>query len=79
MADSTVRTAKCIAVSDEEFDDLRGHTGQLRIDKNSTWFDGGEGIELTRKRVTEKDGIVKVFTKLGNTFTFKIVDAAKGN
>lgn len=79
MANSTVRKVKCIAVSDDEFDDLRGHTGELRIDEHNTWFNGGEGIEMTRKRVVETDGVVKVFTKLGNTFTFKIVDATKGN
>ena len=79
MTGSTVRKVKCISVSDEEFDDLRGQTGELRIEEHNTWFNGGEGVEMTRKRVVEKDGVVKVFTKLGNTFTFKIVDTTKGS
>jgi len=84
MAANAVRIATCIEVSDEEFDDLCGATGQLYLDPHDTdravnWFNGGGGVEMTRKRVIEKDGVVKVFTKLGNTFTFKIVGTTKGN
>lgn len=78
-----IRTAVCIGIQgdeDNEFDDLIGEKGSLRIDPKSSdsavnWFNGGQGVNFTRKRVVEKDGIVKVFTKLGNVFKFKLEKA----
>lgn len=76
-----IRQAKCIGVDgdeDGEFSDLVGTVGKLRLDDKSTdravnWFNGGDSVNFTRKRVVEKDGVVKVFTKLGNVFKFKLV------
>jgi len=76
-----IRQAKCIGVEgdeDGEFSDLVGAEGKLRIDPKVTdsavnWFNGGGSVNFTRKRVVEKDGIVKVFTLLGNTFRFRLV------
>ncbi len=53
-------------------------TGKLRLDPKSSeesvnWYSGGGFVNFTRKRVTEKDDIVKVFTKLGNVFKFRII------
>lgn len=76
-----IREAKCIGIEgdeDGEFSDLVGTTGKLRIDPKSSdsavnWFNGGGSVNFTRKRVNEKEGVVKVFTKLGNVFKFKLV------
>jgi len=76
-----IRQAKCIGVEgdeDGEFSDLVGTSGKLRLDDKSmdsavNWFDGGGSVNFTRKRVAEKDGVVKVFTKLGNVFKFRLV------
>lgn len=82
----TVRMAECIGVEGdvEEFDDLigtKGKKGKLRLDPKSTemsvnWFNGGDPVNFARKRVTEKDGIVKVFTTLGNVFKFRLITAS---
>lgn len=64
----------------EEYADLIGTEGDLRIDPKSTdsginWFNPegtGETLTLARKRVIEKDGKVIVHTKLGNKFTFRL-------
>jgi len=63
-----------------EYADLIGLDGTLRIDPTSSdpainWFNphrSGETLSLARKRVIEKNGRVKVFTKLGNCFTFRL-------
>jgi len=76
-----IRVAKCIGVSgdeDGEFGDLVGSVGKLRLDSKSTesvvnWFSGGGSVNFTRKRVVERDGVVKVFTKLGRVFKFRLV------
>lgn len=76
-----IREAKCIGIEgdeDGEFSDLIGTTGKLRLDEKSmdsavNWFDSGESVNFTRKRVHEKDGEVKVYTKLGNVFKFRLV------
>jgi hypothetical protein len=65
----------------EEYADLIGTEGELRLDPKSTdsginWYNpkgSGETLTLSRQRVTEKDGKVKVRTKLGNTFTFRLL------
>jgi hypothetical protein len=64
----------------EEYADLIGTEGVLRLDPHSTdsginWYNpngSGETLALSRKRVTEKDGKVRVHTKLGNTFIFRL-------
>jgi len=64
----------------EEYADLIGTEGELRLDPKSTdsginWYNptgSGETLTLSRKRVTEKDGKVTVHTKLGNTFVFRL-------
>ena len=78
--DEMIRTAKCISVEgdDGEFSDLVGTIGKLRIDDKSmdsaaNWFDGGNSVNFTRKRVTEVGDQIKVFTKLGNIFKFKVI------
>jgi hypothetical protein len=80
-----IRQAKCIGVDgdeDGEFSDLVGTSGKLRLDDNSmdsavNWFDsfssGGDMVGFARNRVAEKDGVVKVFTKFGNVFKFRLV------
>jgi len=76
-----IRQAKCIGIEgdeDGEFSDLVGTTGKLRLDPKSkesvvNWFDGGGSVNFTRKRVVEKDGEVKIFTKLGNVFKFRLI------
>ena len=76
-----IRQAKCIGVEgdeDGEFSDLVGTSGKLRLDDKSmdsavNWFDGGGWVNFTRKRVAEKYGVVKVFTKLGNVFKFRLL------
>jgi hypothetical protein len=76
-----IREAKCIGVEgdeDGEFSDLVGTVGKLRLDDKSkdsavNWFNGGGSVNFTRRRVVEKDGVVKIFTKLGNVFKFRLV------
>ena len=78
----TKRQVKLIEVQgdQEEFSDLIGLTGTLRLDDKCTdsavnWFSpgGGDVLSIVRKRVVEKDGKVSVFTHLGNKFVFKII------
>lgn len=81
---SAVRKAKLVGVEgdQEEYADLIGLEGKLRIDPKSTdsainWFNpegSGETLSLSRKRVSEKDGKVRVHTRLGNTFTFRLLE-----
>lgn len=78
------RKVRLVAVEgdQEDFADLIGTEGVLRLDPVSTdsginWFNptgSGETLTLSRKRVTEKNGKVKVFTKLGNVFTFRLME-----
>lgn len=72
-------SAKCIQVegNQEEFSDLIGSIGKLRLDPVSkdpavNWFTGGNTVNFVRKKVVVKDGIVKVFTRVGNCFTFRL-------
>lgn len=66
----------------EEFADLIGAEGELRLDPASkssdlNWFNPngrGDSLGLSRKRVTEAQGKVKVFTVLGNCFTFRLIE-----
>lgn len=65
-----------------EYADLIGTEGVLRLDPTSTdsginWYNperSGETLSLSRKRVLESNGKVKVFTKLGNCFTFRLLE-----
>lgn len=78
------RKVKLVSVEgdQEEFADLIGASGELRLDPASksselNWFNPagrGDSLGLSRKRVTEKDGKVKVFTQLGNCFTFRLLE-----
>lgn len=83
-----IRQAKCIGVDgdeDGEFSDLVGTVGKLQLAEDSTdstdsamnWFNsvssGGNSVGFTRRRVVEKEGVVKVFTKLGRVFKFRLV------
>lgn len=62
----------------EEFADLIGTEGELQLIGPSSphnWFnpdERGDSLSLAVKRSVEKDGNIKVYTKLGNTFTFKV-------
>lgn len=59
-----------------EFADMIGTTGRLYLNTGNNWYGpkgSGESITLTRKRVTRKDDKVRVHTKLGNVFTFRLV------
>ena len=58
----------------EEFADLIGLSGKLRLSSDSGSFCcGGSGwLEFCRKRVTRKVNQIRVHTKLGNTFVFLI-------
>lgn len=77
----TTRTARCIEVrsdDDDDFDDLVGAIGKLHLDPKSkssdvNWFDGGDFVGFAKKRVVEKDGIVKVYTEFGNVFKFELI------
>lgn len=80
---ATIRQVKLIEVcgDQEEFSDLIGEVGKLRLDDKCNdaavnWFSpgGGESLNLSRKRVTEKDGKVIVHTRLDNTFVFKVLE-----
>ena len=80
-----IRQAKCISVDgdeDGEFSDLVGTVGKLQLaedsmDSEMNWFDsvssGGDSVGFTRRRVVEKEGVVKVFTKMGRVFKFRLV------
>lgn len=79
---TSVRRVRLVAVDghQEEYADLLGTEGELRLDPHSTdsgvnWYNpegSGETLTLSRRRVIEKDGKVKVFTKRGNVFTFRL-------
>lgn len=66
----------------EEFADLIGTEGELRLDpanKSSdlNWYNPkgrGDTLGLSRKRVTETGDKIKVFTELGNCFTFRLIE-----
>ena len=68
-----------------EFADLLGVEGILRLhgtDKAEelNWFNPNRGwgtLCLARRRVVESANEVKVFTELGNTFTFRLLDSKK--
>lgn len=76
-----IRTAKCIGVDGDEegFSDLIGNTGKLRIDPESkdpavNWFDdGGGSVNFALDRFTEVNDRIDVFTRLGNTFKFRVI------
>ena len=67
----------------EDFADLIGQNGLLELsgkgeDQNTFFPDNrGDFLSLLIKKVVEKDGKIIVSTKLGNTFTFKIVGENK--
>ena len=72
-------TAKLIGVEgdQEEFADLIGETGRLFLSPGNNWFSpkgSGESLTMTRKRAAEKDGKIRVSTKLGNVFIFRKVE-----
>lgn len=65
---------KLIGVEGEdvsEFSDLIGKTGPLRASGKVLNF--VDGLALYVKRKVTKDGKLKVFTTLGNCFTFREV------
>jgi hypothetical protein len=68
-------SVKLISVTgnQEEFGDLVGTTGKLNLVHGREWYHptGAESVVLTRKRVSWKDGVIKIWTKLGNVFTFR--------
>lgn len=75
-------TAKLVGVEgdQEEFADMIGTTGRLYLNTGNNWFGpkgSSESITLTRKRVTRKDDKIRVHTKLGNVFTFRLVSESK--
>jgi hypothetical protein len=56
-----------------EYADLIGQSGTLRLGDDgvgSFYCGGNEWLEFRRKRVTRKDGQVRVHTEMGNTFVF---------
>jgi hypothetical protein len=64
-----------IETESDDFSDMVGVTGRLRLGPKVNYFaNGGDSIELKRKRVFNKNGVVKVFTHLGNVFYFRLVD-----
>ena len=67
--------ARLISVKgEEEFADLIGVYGTLNLEHN--WFlpnDDGDMLSFLVKRKTFVDDKVKVFTKLGNIFTFRVL------
>lgn len=74
-------TAKLVAVegNQEEYADLIGVTGRLHLNpKCCNWFgNGGDSVEFRRKRVTRKEDKIRVHTKLGNVFVFRLVSESK--
>ena len=61
----------------EDFADLIGTEGELHLDGTNNWFlpeHRGDMLSLAIKRKVEGDGKVKVHTKLGNTFTFRLLE-----
>ncbi len=59
----------------EGFADLIGWEGILHKTSSGLSFqcDNGEWLRMHTKRMTIKDGKIRISTKLGNTFTFKIL------
>jgi hypothetical protein len=56
-----------------EYADIIGNSGRLRLGSDgvgSFSWGGNEWLEFRRKRVTRKDGQVRVHTEMGNTFVF---------
>jgi len=85
----SVRKVRLIEVrgNQEEFSDLIGTEGKLRLDEKDkdsevNWYCPDKNIDamvsLSRKRVTEKDGLVSVSTRRGNTFVFKLKEVGGG-
>ena len=67
--------AKLIQVTgdQEDFTDVIGHNGELYVSK-SPWFKAnGDVISMLSRRITREDGLIKISTKLGNTFTFRVL------
>jgi hypothetical protein len=61
----------------EDFADLIGTTGTLYLEGNNNWFlpeNRGDHLSFVIKRkVNVAPDKVRVFTKLGNTFTFRLL------
>jgi len=67
-------TATLVGVFGDQvgFADMIGETGRLSVSKEGGSFGGfgNEWLEFHPKRVTRKDGQIRVRTELGNTFVF---------
>lgn len=56
-----------------EYADLIGRSGTLRLGDDrvgSFCYGGNDWLEFRRKRTLRKNGQIRVFTELGNTFVF---------
>jgi len=80
----TRHSVRCTHVNNtEEFGDIVGQKGSLHLHKTKrgpgvNYFSSATTlVGLSRKRVTTKDDTIKVFTTLGNVFTFQKITPAK--
>jgi hypothetical protein len=59
-----------------EYDDLLGCRGTLRLLESEINFlpegRAGDWLSMKRKRMTRRDNRLKISTKLGNTFIFRM-------
>jgi hypothetical protein len=66
---------KLVAIkgNQEEFADMIGTVGMLDLTHGKERYraTGGDSLRLMRKRVSWKDGQIRVFTTFGNVFTFR--------
>jgi len=63
-----------------EFADMIGQTGRLFLAPGNNWFGPkgwGESLTMTRKRASRKDDKVRVSTRLGDVFTFRVASDTK--
>jgi hypothetical protein len=63
----------------EEFADLVGTIGTLFLEHGEEryWPNSNDPVRLARKRVSWKNGTIRVFTRLGNVFTFRALPKEK--
>ena len=75
-------TARLVSVEgdQEEFADMIGTTGRLYLNTGNNWY-GPKGsaspLNLARRRVIRKGDKIRVHTKFGNIFTFRLVSESK--
>ena len=75
---NTKISAKLVDVRGDvcEYADMIGCSGTLYLseDNENNWFNpgGNETLGFCRKRTTQKNNLIRVSTRAGNTFVFKV-------